>query len=112
MNSKTFIDPGKLSHSLQLQRPLEVPDGCGGLSLNWETVVSVWAMVVPIKDEQQLVADQRNETTTHLITIRFRDDVASGWRFVLNGRPLTVLAVHDPDERGCFLVARTGEEGR
>ena len=112
MKNKTFADPGQLAHRLELQQPLEVSDGCGGLSVTWSTAGQVWAMLVPTRDTQNLEADQSRETISHLITIRFRGDVASGWRFVLGDRTFMILTIHDPDEGQTFLVARTVEEGR
>ena len=112
MKNKTFADPGQLAHRLELQQPQEVPDGCGGLEVTWTPAGHVWAKLVPARENQNLQADQSRETVSHLTTIRFRNDVASGWRFVLGDRVFTILTIHDPDERRAFLVARTVEEGR
>ena len=49
---------------------------------------------------------------THRITIRSRDDIRSGMRFVGQGRVFEIMTVHDPDETGRHLVCAVREEGR
>lgn len=43
------------------------------------------------------------------MTIRFRNDVAHGMRFLLGGRALLIRAVTDPDMRGRHLLCRCEE---
>ena len=56
-------------------------------------------------------ADQAIETVTHRITIRKRNDIRSGMRFVKGARVFEIETVHDPDETGRYLVCRVREEG-
>jgi len=109
---ETFFDPGSLNHRMQLQSPVETSDGLGGVVISWASVVDVWANIAPYRNRSELLAQQQSETLTHKIVIRFRTDVASGWRFQLGLRNFQIITVHDPDERGRYLVCLAQEEGR
>lgn len=106
------FDPGTLSKPMILQRPVEASDGCGGLLVTWETLATVWCELKPVRHASQDMAQQQIEDTWHDVTLRHRPDVASGHRFVLETRILAIETVHDPDERGAYLVCRTREAGR
>ncbi|MBX3571295.1 MAG: phage head closure protein [Mesorhizobium sp.] len=66
----------------------------------------------PIVVRERFGADQTLEEVTHRVTIRYRPDVASGMRFVMGDRVLSILTVHDSDETGRYLICRTREQGR
>lgn len=107
-----FFDPGTLDKRVVLEAPVEISDGCGGLELSWSEVASIWASVQPIKPVVEQQAQQSTETLQHKVLIRFRTDVASGWRLRWNERLLDINSVYDPDERQRYLVCMTEEEGR
>ncbi len=110
--SGAVYDPGALNHRLRLQQKLETSDGCGGLTTAWQDVAAVWGGVIPSNPQSSAVAQQNQEIAQNQIVIRFREDVGSGWRFVLNDRQFEIKTVHDPDERRRYLVCQTQEQGR
>ena len=57
-------------------------------------------------------AQQNQETAQHRVLIRHRNDVASGWRFLLDGRELAILTVIDPDQSRRFLSCLCEEAAR
>jgi SPP1 family predicted phage head-tail adaptor len=57
-------------------------------------------------------AQQMEETAQHRIIIRYRDDVASGWRFVLKERELVIVTLVDPDQSRRFLSCLCEEAAR
>ena len=100
------------SHRLELQTLSEEVSPSGELSQQWTIICSVWGALFDksvIRDEQ---AQQMRETINLSVLIRYRDDVANGWRFLLGERELTILTVHDPDETKRFLSCRCEEQGR
>lgn len=109
---RVAIDPGALRTELSLEAPTAVSDGQGGFVEGWGTVGSIFAMLEPVAARGVFGADQALSEVTHRITLRARNDVASGMRFAQGGRAFLILAVVDPDESGRFLACRTREQGR
>lgn len=106
------IDPGALREALVLEALAAVQDDSGGQVGDWVEVGSVFAGIVPVRASARAGADQRLEKVTHRITIRFRDDIASGMRFRKGARTFLVTALHDPDETGRYLLCMAEEEGQ
>lgn len=106
-----FVDPGALKSELSLQAASLVPDGMGGHAETWTETAVVFAQVEPLAQASRYGADQTLETLTHRVTLRRRDGVASGMRFVKQGRVFDIVTVHDPDESGRYLVCRVRETG-
>lgn len=83
--ARHHADPGELKHRVDMYRLDQQPDGLGEMSTNHLFVASVWARVQPLSADRDEQGEQIMETVQHRITIRFRDDVASGWRLHLGG---------------------------
>lgn len=106
------LDPGLLRAEFALQEASLASDGMGGHSETWATIATVFARIEPVAVRSVFGADQNLEMVTHRITIRRRDDVRSGMRFVKSDRIFEIRTVHDPDETGRYLVCSVEEEGR
>lgn len=106
-----FIDPGLFRHEVILQTAIRSPDGCGGYSESWIESATILARVEPVSAQSNFGANQHLETVTHRITIRCRDGITGGMRFIWRGRIFEIIAVHDPDETRRYLICRV-REGR
>jgi len=106
------VDPGELRTELVLEEASRTSDGAGGFTESWTQIATVFARLQLIVVRERFGADQTIEEVTHRVTIRHQPDVASGMRFVMGDRILSILTVHDPDETGRYLVCRTREQGR
>lgn len=106
-----FVEPGSLRTELSLQAVVTAPDGMGGSSESWQQVALVFARVDPLSADSRFGAGQTLEAVTHRIVLRHRQGIASGMRFVRQGRVFDIVTVHDPDESGRYLVCRTREIG-
>lgn len=106
----SFVDPGRLGSELSLQQAVRTPDGMGGYAEDWQEMATVMALVEPLRAASRPGAGQRLETVTHRVTIRARDGVAAGMRFVRAGRALAIVTLRDPDETGRYLVCEAREE--
>ncbi|MVA99880.1 phage head closure protein [Nitratireductor sp. CAU 1489] len=106
------IDPGALRTRLTLEVAETVVDATGGHVENWNAVATLFARLEPVAASSRFGPDQRIERVTHHITIRHRDDVASGMRFRAGARLFAIRHLHDPDESGRYLVCQSEEEGR
>lgn len=112
MTGVVFLDPGRLRTELALQTAATPPDGAGGHTEDWQEVATVFALVEPVGAASHFAAGQAHEEATHRVTLRFREDVASGMRFLKAGRALHIVTVRDADGTGRYLVCRVREEGR
>jgi len=108
----TFIDAGLLKHRVMLEQVIETPDGFGGMIVTWSEVAAIWVGIDSVRAAMRHLAQQSSETVTHRITLRYRKDIASGWRFKKGERIFKIITVHDPDETGRYMVCRTEEEGQ
>ena len=105
-----FIDPGRLRTELRLEGAVAVEDGAGGHTESWQELGMRFGHVEPVSARSQFGAAQHHETVTHRVTIRFREGVEAGMRFVTHGRHLSIITVRDLDERGRYLLCQAREE--
>jgi SPP1 family predicted phage head-tail adaptor len=106
-----LLDPGALRSELALQAATPLPDGLGGHTEAWSEIGSMFGMIEPVAAESVIGADQTLESVTHRVTIRKRDGIRSGMRFMKGARIFDILTIHDPDETGRYLICRVREEG-
>lgn len=106
-----FIDPGALRSELSLQACTTTPDGMGGHTQTWTEITTVFARIEPVSAASFHGPDQTMETVTHRVTLRWRNGVAAGMRFVRQARIFDIVTVHDPDDTGRYLVCRAREAG-
>ena len=104
-----FLDPGALRTELLLQSAVLTGDGLGGHTAAWQDVATVFGLIEPVSQTSRFGAGQVQEEYTHRVTIRRRDGVAPGMRFVSQVRIFDILTVHDPDETGRYLACRVRE---
>lgn len=100
---------GALRHRMTLEAPIEAPDGAGGFSRSFTPVADLWARIAPGGAREDFVEQRAEQTTSHVVTIRWRDDVTKDMRFVHRTRKLHIRSVVDPDERRRFLICQCEE---
>ena len=75
---------GKLRHRLVIERPRDDSDARDGLGHpidTWPTVAPVWGLIEPLTSSEVFQEQQTKSVATHRITIRYRSDLLSKWRF-------------------------------
>lgn len=107
-----FIDPGRFNTELLLEEARITRDETGGHVESWEEVAVIFALLEPMRANHRFGADQRLETLTHRITLRYRADLKSGMRLRKRDRIFNILTVHDPDESARYMVCKASEVGR
>ena len=70
------IDPGALAARLVLERPVETPDGQGGVERSFDALATVWGRIEPVSARAVEVAGTLPVTLTHRIWLRHRADLA------------------------------------
>lgn len=104
MAAAGVIDPGALSARLVLERPVETPDGQGGVVQNFSALATLWARVEPISAHADEAAGALPVTVTHRIWLRRRGDIAGGMRLRKGTRLFAIRAFRDPDETGRYTL--------
>lgn len=105
----TFLDAGQLTARLDLESPVETPDGQGGVNVSHAVESSHWARLEPVSAELVELGHAERQTVTHRIWIRHAGGVVAGRRFRKGARLFDIVTVHDPDETGRYLVCRVRE---
>jgi SPP1 family predicted phage head-tail adaptor len=107
----TFFDPGQMTARLELEAPVEKPDGQGGAVITFEARASAWALIEPVGYAIEEEADGRVFTLTHRIWLRWRPDIAAGMRLRKGARIFWIGATQDPDETERYLICHCEEKG-
>ena len=97
---------GDLDRRLVLEAPRDVPDDIGGVVRAWEFVDVVWARVYLLSGARRFEGEREESTTTHAITIRWRQDVTGAMRLRDGTRIYAILAAADGDDRRRTLNCR------
>ncbi len=105
-----FLDPGQLSARLELEAPVETPDGQGGVTAVFSPVASLWALVEPVSHRLAELAGAEVATVSHRVWIRHRAGIAAGQRLRKGARVFAIRLARDPDESGRYLVCYCEEE--
>jgi SPP1 family predicted phage head-tail adaptor len=106
------MEAGDLIHRVRLQAPSRATNGAGETDVTWaDPGDSVWARVEPLKGWQLERAQQINVHTTHRVTIRYREGVATDWRILWGDRVLNVTGIVDDGGRHIWLELSCEQEG-
>ena len=100
----------RLTRRVTLQEAVRTADGGGGYTTSWQDIAYLWAEVAPLSGQEVYRHHREEAHLTHRITIRYRDNVRTGMRFVLDGRVLIIRAIANPGERN-ELFEIYAEEG-
>ena len=105
----TFIDAGQLNARLDLESRIETPDGQGGVTSSHAVEATLWARIEPVAATSDELGHVDRQAVTHRIWIRHVVGVSAGMRFRKGSRIFEIRTVHDPDERGRYLVVQVTE---
>ncbi len=94
---------GTLTDRVQVQRKDMSVQSEGGLSITYVPLATVWARVRVLSARQDQVRDGRGVTASHVVVLRFRNDLTPGDRLVYRGRNLELLSAADINGRRAYL---------
>ena len=94
---------GALSDRVQLKRREFAPEGEGGFSAVFVPLATVWARVRALAGRMGTSADGRAVSISHVVVLRFRQDLRPGDRVVYRGQALEVITAGDLNGRKAFL---------
>lgn len=97
------LSPGKLRHTIAIERETRTPDGAGGSTLTWASVASPRAFIKPMSGGERLQAMRIEANVTHRIFIRYRSDILTSDRINFNGRLMQIRALINIEERNRWI---------
>lgn len=100
---------GDLRSRATIESPVDAPDGAGGFTRTYALLTQVWAKIEPTSARDEFVEQRQEQSTTHMVTIRWRGDVKSQMRVLHRGRKLLIQSIVDRDERRRFLICECEE---
>ena len=101
---------GALRHRLSLESATRTSDGGGGAVVTWSLIAQLWGDIAPATGAENVVAESINGHVSHVVHMRYRNDIAPAMRLRFGPRILEILAVFDSDGRGRFLQCRCLEK--
>ena len=93
-----------LRQRMALETPVDVPDGAGGFSRQWQTVADIWAAIESMAPRSGFEAEQQDYSASHRITIRWRPDVSAGMRLNVVGGNYYINGAFDADGQRAFMT--------
>lgn len=87
----TTIAAGQMNQRLTLQRRADGADSIGQPNGEWITVATVWGRTRPMRSRERLAADQVQNVSDVVFSIRWRADINATWRVVWRGKPHNVI---------------------
>ncbi len=110
MNAPNVIDAGSFNRQLSVENKIEIADGCGGFSRQFQAICTVWAKVSPASARRLERADNAVLQITHIVTLRFNKNIETGSRVVTGSRKFLVLSKRDLDETRRYMVCECQEQ--
>ncbi len=92
-----------------LERPLEQPDGFGGVLRRFVPGPVLWGEIAALGAASRVQGERLDTRVTHRITVRRRGDLSPVMRLSAGPRRFAIRVVADPDERGRDLVCEVEE---
>ena len=94
---------GSLSDRVQLKRREFSGESEGGFSAVFVPVATVWARVRTLAGRSGVSADGRAVSISHVVVLRFRNDLKPGDRLICRDQALEVIGVADLNGRRAYL---------
>jgi SPP1 family predicted phage head-tail adaptor len=98
-----MIQPGKLRHSVTIQKLTGTLDAAGQEVQAWETYGVRWAAIEPLQGRELFSARQIHAEITTRITVRYLAGVTPKMRVLFGSRTFDIQEVINPEERNAEL---------
>lgn len=88
---------GALRHRVTLEAASRTDDGAGGAVVAWAPVLDAWAEITARTGGESLVADAVEARVTHVVRLRWREEIAPAMRWRFGTRLFEIRALLDAD---------------
>ncbi len=105
------MNAGDLRHKIALFSPTRGENDAGETGVVWTYVRHQQAQVKPLRAWEVERARQVQTNRTHLIRVRYANDIAPDWRIEWDGRIFNIKGIVNPEERDIELEISCEEEG-
>lgn len=92
-----------------LERPLETPDGFGGVLRRFVAGPLLWGAIEPLGNRDRTLFGRSDRVATHRIRLAWRPGILPTMRLTAGPRRFAIRAAGDPDGRGRELVCEVDE---
>ena len=100
---------GKMRHKVKLQKPTSTRDAGGGVSQTYTTLKELWARIRPVSGSEKYRQGKVQESVTHEIIIRYRDDLGTDYRIHYESRNFNIKVARNIDERDRYWLLQCTE---
>lgn len=91
------VSAGTLNRRVDLQAPSRTPDGMGGFTHSWTTIIaSLPAAIWPTSAKETISGGREATGITHRIRIRYRDNVRPSWRVKFGTKYFNIISIINP----------------
>lgn len=107
--SRYSVRIGELRTQITFQEPTVSKDPGGAQSATWANVASnptVWARWTYDHGQEQVASEAEVAVQRATVTVRYRADVVSTWRVLLDGNAWRILSVDQVQERNRWTEMR------
>lgn len=92
-----------------LERPLETPDGFGGVVRRFVPGPLLWGALEPLGTAGRVRGGRADPVATHRVRLAYRTGIAPAMRLAAGPRRFVIRTAGDPDGRGRELVCQVEE---
>lgn len=100
---------GSLNKRVFIQKRVVTRDAYGAALETWNDWQQRWVSIEPVSGGETLVANATEGRVTHLVTLRYTDDLEPKMRFRYGTRILAMVAPLNIGERGKEITASCTE---
>lgn len=93
------MQTGRLRERVSLEEQNATQDAGGEPIPSWLPTAEMWAAIATAGSREAMRGDQLEATTTHTVTVRYREDIDRTKRFRWGSRILNITKAADPDNR-------------
>lgn len=92
-----------------LERPIDQPDGFGGVLRRYVPGPTLWGAIAPLGPVERVRGGRADVRPSYRITLRQRADLTPAMRLSAGSRRFAIRTVAEADERGRDLVCEVEE---
>lgn len=100
---------GKMRFRAELQSPTSTTDAGGGSAVTWTRLTNLYCNIKPIRAEEKYRQGQVQDSVTHDVYIRHRDNISTKYRLVYESRVFNIRGILNIDERDRYLLLKCQE---
>lgn len=95
---------GRMRYKVALQKPTNTTDSGGGMTQAWTTLIDIWADIRPISGKELFRHNKMEESVTHEIYIRHREDIGTNYRINYDSRNFNIRHIRNIEERDRYML--------